>query len=70
VVSPSLIGLSKSYPMRLSRSALETTALPIRRSRNAPLRPALDSGVRLANELHAAPALIAHSLPKGPGPQT
>jgi hypothetical protein len=36
---------------------------------NAPMRPALDSGVRLANELHAAPALIAHSLPKGPGPQ-
>jgi hypothetical protein len=37
--------------------------------RNAPLWPALDSGVRLVNELHAAPALIAHSLPKGPGPQ-
>jgi hypothetical protein len=42
---------------------------PAATARNTLLWSALDSGVRLANELHAAPALIAHSLPKAPGPQ-
>jgi hypothetical protein len=36
------------------------------RPRNAPLWPALDSGVRLANELHAAPALLSNQA-KGRG---
>jgi len=67
VVSPSSIGLSKSHPMRLSRSALETTAPPVRRSRNAPLWPALDSGVRLANELHAAPGSHRAFVAEGAG---
>jgi hypothetical protein len=63
---PKFIELLKSYPMQLSRLTPETMALPIRRSRNATMRPALRRGGWQPRP-HAASAPLAGAPQRGRG---
>jgi len=56
---PKFIELLKSYPMQLSRLTPETMALPIRRSRNATMRPALACGAGAASRGLTRPRLLS-----------
>jgi hypothetical protein len=65
---PKFVELLKSYPMQLSRLTRETMALPMRRSRNATMRPALACRRgRCQPRPHAASAPLAGAPQRGRG---